>query len=261
MCIAYIAFKAHADWPLILMANRDEFHTRPSLPAAPWVDHPEVIAGRDAVAHGTWLGVTRQGRFALLTNYRDPPGFRPVAPSRGHLVSDYLQSSAQPQDYISQLTASAHLYNGFNLIVGDSLNCWYLGSPGSGKALLSRQLGPGIYTLSNHLLDTPWPKTERLRHTLNALDPASFSQNLEAAYAALQDRTVATDDMLPQTGLTLDRERMLSSIQIVGKGYGTRCSTIFTVDAHARALLSETTYDPDGKVLQRHDWPFSIRME
>lgn len=258
MCIAYIALQAHADWPLLLLANRDEWHARPSRPAAPWPDAPQVIAGRDTLAQGTWLGVTRQGRFALLTNYRDPPAFRPAAPTRGKLVSNFLQGCSSAQDYLAELADAAPEYNGFNLIVGDSSDCWYLGHSGSQTPLIMQRLEPGVHTVSNHLLNTSWPKTERLKQALQKLDPADLSTSLEPAFAALQDRQVADDEQLPSTGLPLERERMLSSVQIIGADYGTRCSTILTINAQAQALLSEISYAPCGAVTQRHDWPFPI---
>ncbi|MFA5487922.1 MAG: NRDE family protein [Candidimonas sp.] len=258
MCIAYIALRAHADWPLLLLANRDEWHARPSRPAAPWPDAPQVIAGRDTLGQGTWLGVTRQGRFALLTNYRDPSAFRPSAPTRGKLVSNFLQDSSTPRDYMAELAGTATGYNGFNLIVGDSSDCWYLGHSGAGAPLIPQRLEPGIHTVSNHLLNTSWPKTERLRRAVDALDLTVLNTSLEPAFAALRDRKVADDDQLPSTGLPLERERMLSSVQIIGADYGTRCSTVIAINARGRALLSEASYAHCGAVTHRHDWPFTL---
>src|SRR5690606_7618775 len=167
MCIAYLAVGVDADWPLVIAANRDEFHHRPTLAAAAWSDHPHIIGGRDLEGMGTWLGATRDGRYALLTNYRDPGRNIPLAPSRGQLVSDFLVGDAPPQHYINQVHAKAQRYNGFNLIVGDLKESWYIGN--RHRSATPMQMHSGRYVLSNHVLDTPWPKAKRLRRALDAV--------------------------------------------------------------------------------------------
>lgn len=256
MCIAYLAIQAHPDWPLFIAANRDEFHSRPARPAAPWPQRPDIIAGIDCQARGTWLGVTRQGRYAFLTNYRDPPAFIPNAPSRGELSSRYLEGNEDPRDYARKSMAAARAYNGFNLIVGDLAGACYISNRlPSGQM---RELGAGRYVISNHLLDTPWHKAERLRRALDAYPSDALLDSLTPVFAILKDGTQAADADLPATGLTLERERLLSSPFIVSPDYGTRCSTIIAVHASGRALFSEISYGPDGQATERHDWPFIV---
>lgn len=256
MCIAYLAIAAHPDWPLFLAANRDEFHNRPCLPAAPWAEHPDVIAGIDCQAKGSWLGVTRQGRYALITNYRDPASLLSNAPSRGQLVSQYLIGHESPQAYAHRVHAEGALYNGFNLIMGDRNQAFYTGNRyGQDEPV---QLTPGRYILSNHLLNTRWPKAERLRQALDAFPLERLEQSLTAVFEILKDNTPAQDHDLPSTGLSLERERLLSSPFIVSPEYGTRCSSIIALHASGRAIFSEISYDASGAPTQRHDWPFVV---
>lgn len=256
MCIAYLALGSHPDWPLFIAANRDEFHQRPTLAAAPWSNHPDVIAGIDQQAGGTWLGITQKGRFALLTNYREMGSQIADAPSRGDLVSTYLTALTSAADYADMVSKKADHYNGFNLIVGDLHTASYISNrtPVPGTQSLSH----GRYVVSNHLLDTPWPKAERLRHMLEQLDMDSLKGSLRPVFEALKDTTSADDSELPSTGLNIERERLLSSAFIISPDYGTRCSTVILVHKSGRALVSEITYDPMGMETQRHDWPFNI---
>lgn len=253
MCIAYLAIGEHPRWPLFIAANRDEFHHRPSLAAAPWPDRPDIISGMDVLAGGTWLGVTRQGRYALITNYRNPAAQRPDAPTRGKLVSDFLSGTQAPLAYAREVLARSSAYNGFNLIIGDHTHSCYL-SNRAGQAdpkILSR----GRYVLSNHLLDTPWPKSQRLRHALDLFPLERLEDTLMPVFDALRDPTVAQDDALPATGLTRERERLLSSPFIVSDTYGTRCSTIIALRSDGPSLFSEMSYDSSGRQSERHDWP------
>lgn len=256
MCIAYLALAAHPDWPLFIAANRDELHDRACLAAAPWSDHPEVIAGIDCQAQGTWLGVTRQGRFALLTNYRDPSALKTAAPSRGALVSQYLTGHESATSYASQVQETADAYNGFNLIVGTLGEASYVGNRTAQNA--PQPLAPGRYILSNHLLNTPWPKAQRLRMALDQYPLEELAQSLTPVFDILKDNTQAQDHALPDTGIPLERERLLSSPFIISPNYGTRCSTIIAVHASGRALLSEISYDASGVLTERHDWPFFV---
>lgn len=253
MCIAYLAIQAHPNWPLFIAANRDEFHARPTTAAAPWPDFPDLLAGIDNLAHGTWLGVTRQGRFALLTNYRDM-AHEPKAASRGDLVASFLKGCAAPQDYAEQATREGKRYNGFNLIVGDTGQTYYAGNrhdtPGAVK------LDAGRYVLSNHLLNTAWPKTQRLRTRLDEYPLDTLTQTLNPIFEILKDQTPANDNALPRTGLSLERERLLSSPFIISPEYGTRCSTVIALHKSGRGFFSEITYDPQGVARERHDWPF-----
>lgn len=255
MCIAYLSLGANPHWPVFIAANRDEFHKRAALPAAPWPEHPSLIAGRDLTAGGTWLGVTHAGRWALLTNFRDPGAHREDRTSRGHLVSDYLLGDVAPHEYAKKVHAESGQYNGFNLLVGDGLDAWYVGNHSADPPL---RLAPGRYALSNHALDTPWPKVERLREQLDLLMPVGDELVLDPVYAALRDTSRPDDDALPNTGVPLDTEKLLSSIFIVSPNYGTRCSTIIALDPAGRGIFSETTYDPQGQAVERHDWPLNF---
>lgn len=261
MCIAYLAVNAHPDWPLFIAANRDEYHERPARPLAPWHDSPWVIAGRDDQEGGTWLGITCCGKVALLTNYRDPASHQPQAPSRGHLVSRFLQErESDPEDYLQALAPDAPRYNGFNLVVGQvqthHAQLAFLANRGPDPK--PQTLAAGRHVLSNHLMNTPWPKAERLRRRLDAMPLENLADTLEASLEALRDTTRAHDNDLPDTGLDKARESLLSSPFIVSPAYGTRCSTIVAIHRSGRACISETSYTPEGKVLARHDWPFAL---
>ncbi|NYT57833.1 NRDE family protein [Alcaligenaceae bacterium] len=256
MCIAYLAIAAHPDWPLFIAANRDEYHKRPCLPAAPWPEYSDVIGGLDCQGSGSWLGITRQGRFALITNYRDPAHVKANAPTRGQLVSRYLTGHEPSQSYARKVHDEGAAYNGFNLIVGDRHQTFYTGNRAE-EAEPSR-LAPGRYVLSNHLLNTSWPKAQRLRLALDALPLESLDQSLTTVFEILKDGTPALDHDLPSTGLSLERERLLSSPFIVSPEYGTRCSTVIALHVSGRALFSEISYDASGAPTERHDWPFQV---
>jgi len=259
MCVAYMAIQANPDWPLFIAANRDEFHQRAALPAAPWPGHPRVIAGIDCAGRGTWLGVTLQGRFGLLTNYRDPSHVKPTAPSRGKLLADYLTGDMEPGPYARHIADTGAIYNGFNLVVGNLRHTYYVGNRSPTPA--PQALTPGRYVLSNHLLDTPWPKVQRLRSALDHFDLDQMDMTLDPLFEILKDGTQAQEHVLPDTGLSRERERLLSSPFIISPDYGTRCSTIVAIHASGRALLSEISYDPAGTATERHDWPFHLETQ
>ncbi|MFT0532676.1 NRDE family protein [Castellaniella hirudinis] len=250
MCIAYLAL-GHPQWPVRVAANRDEYHARPSAVAGPWPGHPRVIAGRDLSAGGTWLGGAQGGRFALLTNYREPGVPAPAhAPSRGVLVRDYLLGTASAQAYCLGIGQDAQAWAGFNLIVGDRAGVWILSN--RDPAGVVRRLAPGRYVLSNHLLDTPWPKSRRLRAALDALPASDWVRHPQRVFDALRDTTQAAVDQLPDTGLDVAREQLFSSPFIVDTQYGTRCSTLLSIRADGRLWLSEQSYDPAGRAVGRH---------
>ncbi|NYT64873.1 NRDE family protein [Alcaligenaceae bacterium] len=252
MCIAYIAVATHPNWPLFIAANRDEFHNRPTLAAAPWKTNSNIIGGIDCLGKGTWLGITRQGRFALLTNFREPGKNNPTAPSRGELVSRYLDGNQATADYMAEVHQQGAAYNGFNLLAGDASKVCYVGN--RSKKIAPDALIPGRYVVSNHLLNTPWPKAERLRRALDALPLDSLEQSLNPVFSLLKDLTPADDEQLPATGLSLEQERLLSSPFIISPNYGTRCSTVIAMHASGRIFFSEVSYDPAGIATERHDW-------
>ena len=242
MCLAVLALHALPGIPVLIAANRDEFHARPTRPAAQWDDAPAVYAGRDGLAGGTWMGVTTSGRFALVTNFREPGKHLNPAPSRGALVEDFLRGTATPAEYLAQTHASDQAYNGFNLIVGDTRQAWYL----SNRDGPPRALDPGIYALSNHLLDTPWPKLARTKTAFTDVLGRSPQPDLPALFDALADRQTATDDDMPATGLPPDRERLLSSPFIVSPDYGTRSSSVLVLFDGGSGQLDERRFSPDG---------------
>ena len=240
MCLILIAHGAHAEFPLVIAANRDEYYQRPTARAAFWQDHPHILAGRDLECMGTWLGVTRAGRFAALTNFRDPRERRTDAPSRGQLVSGFLASDQEPREYLANVANEAQRYNGFNLLAGDVDGVFYLSS----RAGSVQQVSPGIHGLSNHLLDTPWPKVQRGKQRLQAALAGEF--DAEALLDLLQDREPAIASELPDTGIGAEMERVLSPALIVSPQYGTRASTAVLFGEDGSVSFAERTILPGG---------------
>ena len=252
MCLILVAWRVHPGYPLVVAANRDEFFARPTVPAAVWKDAPQVLAGRDAEAGGTWMGVTRTGRFAALTNFRDPAQNRSGAPSRGALVAEFLTGSEAPQDYLERIAARGSKYNGYNLLAGDGETLWWSSNMGGSP----RQLEPGVYGVSNHLLDTPWPKVGAGKTALaQALDRLPDDR---ALFALLQDDGVHADEHLPQTGIPLDWERLLSSAFVKSPDYGTRGSTVLCVGSDGWTSFDEQTWLPGAKPGARLRYRFSL---
>lgn len=255
MCLAVLALHHIPDMPVLIAANRDEFHERPTQAAAMWPGEPRIYAGRDLRAGGTWMGVSERGRYAIVTNVRDPGHLLTEAPSRGALVEDFLRGDARPMDYLADAHARGAQYNGFNLIVGDTREAAYL----SNRDGAPRLLAPGIYALSNHLLNTPWPKLTRTKAGFERILQATAQPDLPALYANLADPTPADDADLPETGIPLDRERLLSSPFIVSPNYGTRASTVLALHADGRGELHERRYGPDGMPAGDSDLVFTWR--
>jgi uncharacterized protein with NRDE domain len=242
MCLILLALDTHPDYALVLAANRDEFYDRPTAPAAFWDDAPEVLGGRDLRAGGTWLGIDRTGRLAAVTNYRQGTRESPAPRSRGHLVGDYLTSRVGAQDHTARVGRDAELYNGFNLICGDSRGFGYF----SNREGRPRALGTGIYGLSNHLLDSPWPKVTAGKSGLAALLSTSGEELLARLFALLSDRSPAADEALPRTGVSAEWERLLSSAFIASPEYGTRSSTVILMGRDGRTVFEERSFGPGG---------------
>lgn len=254
MCLILIALDSHPAFSLILAANRDEFYDRPSAVAGFWAEAPWILGGRDLRAGGTWLGIDRRGRLAAVTNYRQGQREQDAPRSRGHLVGDYLRSGIEPRVHIERVQRDAALYNGFNLIAGDTGALWYF-SNREGRA---RPLAPGVYGLSNHLLDTAWPKVTSGKNALHALlaaDPAELIPNL---FGLLSDRNQAGDHLLPRTGVSDEWERLLSSAFIASSDYGTRSSTVVLVGREGRVVLVERTFGPDGMPAEEVRYQFEL---
>ena len=241
MCLIALAWKTPGPYRLIVAANRDEYFGRPAAPAGFWDDHPNVLAGRDLEAGGTWLGITLGGRFAALTNYRNPADRKTPATSRGALVSGFLTGKASPRKYAEEVETRSAAYNGFGLLVGDTGSMYFLSNRGGRAA----RVGPGVHGLSNHLLDTPWPKVEKGKARLAALLHRPF--DAEAVFSLLDDTQRAPDGELPSTGVSLELEERLSAIRIpaVG-GYGTRCSTVVCFGTDGKIEFHERSYHEDG---------------
>lgn len=251
MCLILVAWRVHPDFPLVLAANRDEFYARAAQSAAWWPD-PSIFAGRDLSAGGTWLGVARDGRFAALTNYRDPTRVKNSARSRGELVPACLSATDSAAAQLERLRHEASQYNDFNLLFsqGEQLAI-YESVPARG-----RLLDPGIYGLSNHLLDTPWPKVQQAKSALGeALRQLPRDEGL---LALLRQDVRANDAQLPHTGVSIEWERLLSSAFIQAPGYGTRCSSVLLLDRHGEMHCQEWTWDQDGALAGLVDQRFNV---
>jgi uncharacterized protein with NRDE domain len=240
MCLILIAWRGAAKYPCVIAANRDELHSRPAAPAHWWRSRPPILAGRDLSAGGTWLGMTRSGRFAAHNNFRDPEQRRPGTPSRGTLVASILMSSDSLERNLERLREISASYNGFSVLFSDGERlAIYESARGSGRIL-----GPGIYGLSNHLLDTPWPKVQTAKSRLSrALTDLGST---DALLALLRDEAPAPDDQLPRTGVSLEWERLLSSAFVRAADYGTRCSTVLRIDENRHACFDEWSWDAAG---------------
>jgi len=239
MCLFFCAFEIHPTFRLIIAANRDEFYDRPSQPAAFWPESPDLLAGKDLQGGGTWFGITRSGRIAAITNYRDPRSHLNDAPSRGLLLTDYLRGSADPAGYLEQVRRKGAVYNGFNLIAGTTRELYYYSNRKGGVIALT----PGLYGLSNHLLDTPWPKVARGKKAFGELLSRGGDPDPEALFDILSDRSIMEDRLLPETGIGLDWERILSARFIVSPVYGTRSSTLLYVDREDRVTFIERNFN------------------
>ncbi|WP_283189356.1 NRDE family protein [Pseudomonas sp. PMCC200344] len=238
MCLIVFAWRPGHTQPLIVAANRDEFYARPSLPLAQWPEAPHVHAGRDLEAGGTWLGVGANGRFAALTNIRDPHQ-PPARKSRGELVARFLSGDMPIDDYLSDVVARSLEYSGFNLLIGNANELWHFNARETEAVMLP----PGVYGLSNAGLDTPWPKLLKARA---ALEEVLENPQPQALLALLNDPQTATFAELPDTGVGLATETLLSSVFIASPTYGTRASTALIVQADGTRHMVERSFGPYG---------------
>jgi uncharacterized protein with NRDE domain len=253
MCLILVAWRVHPKYPCVVAANRDEYFGRPSAEADWWPGEPAILAGRDLQAGGTWLGVTRSGRFAALTNFRDATATPdPAAPSRGTLVTDFLKADWPTAAGLTELARRGARCNPFNLLCSDGASLGVYES----TTRAARTLEPGVYALSNHLLDTPWPKATQAKTRLSAaLEELPSSA---ALLDLLLDGEPAPDEQLPQTGLSVELERMLSSAFIHGDDYGTRCSTVLMIDAGGAGSFAEWSWDSHGSLAGLARYHFQI---
>lgn len=253
MCLILLALQKHPTYKLIVAANRDEFYDRKTAAAAFWDDNPNILGGRDLEAGGTWLGMSRSGKISMITNYRDPKNINPAAPSRGHLVSDYLMNPETPANYLHQLESRAKRYNGFNLITGTPDELWYFSNYREGL----EKLTPRIYGLSNHLLETPWPKVKHGKNMISKVIAQPFST--ADLFEVLYNSEISPDESLPDTGIGIERERALSSMFIKSPGYGTRCSTVILVNYENEVVFSERVYNLTSFSFTENSFTFKIQ--
>ena len=275
MCLLVLAWQSHARYRLVVAANRDEYHERPAAPLEKWPAPAELLAGRDLRAQGTWLGIDRERRFGVVTNFRELQRTRPGAPSRGELVPLYLggrrgehgasdksrvfAGTAGAAEFFAALGERAHEYSGFNLLVTDGKSLWY----GSNRATpFARELPHGVYGLSNELLDTPWPKLQRVRAGFEAWLSAPRPGDVEELFLLLADRTPSDDLSQGEGGLPREWQRALSAPFVLHPQYGTRCSTVLLLAPDGALDLIERRFDAHGNVagetafhLHAAEWP------
>lgn len=252
MCLLVFQYDQHPIYSLVFAGNRDEFYGRPTAPASFWDDAPHVLAGQDLKAGGTWMGVTRNGHWGVVTNIRDQHPRKEDAPSRGTLVADYLRDEPAPKPYFDHIAAEADRYNGFNLLLGTPTSLYYL----TNREATVQALESGLYGLSNDRLNTPWPKVQRAKAALE--DRLKADQvSPETLLDLLDDRRPAPDDRLPETGFGQERERMLSSIFIDGADYGTRASTVLLIDRAGTVTFVERSFE-DGTAEETRRYSFGV---
>lgn len=253
MCLIVFAYKMHPKYKLIFAANRDEFYDRPSKEAHFWDDYPSLLAGKDLLAGGTWMGITKQGKLAAITNYRGPGELKNDPPSRGHLITSFLTNNKTATGYYSEIEKSLKEYNGFNLIYGEIDDLYHC----SNKAEHFQRINKGIYGISNALLDTPWPKVEKSKYRLkNLLEQGTIIQ--EELLNLLSDTTTANDEELPETGISLELEKMLSAVFTKSGKYGTRCSTAVMIDNDNNVNFAEKTFENKKGSFSLKEFKFKI---
>ncbi len=265
MCLLVLAWQAHRRYRLIVAANRDEFHARPAAALARWPAgeggvSAGILAGKDLQAGGAWLAIDAARRFAVVTNYRDLQRSAPGAPSRGELILRYLSQGEGARQFLAGLEPAAGPYAGFNLLTSDADALWYA----SNRARpFARELPPGVYGLSNHLLDTPWPKLARVRESFRTwLDATPDPDPGELLRMLADRRPAAAHERLPETGLSSEWERLLSSPFVLHPDYGTRCSTVLLLEPSGALQMRERRFAPTGEVsgdtevrLEPGEWP------
>ncbi|CAN5343832.1 NRDE family protein [soil metagenome] len=252
MCLIALAWRAHPKYPLIVAANRDEFHARPTAPAAFWDDAP-VLAGRDLLAGGSWMGITRTGRFAALTNVRDREP-KPDAPSRGALVADFLRGDDSAAEYVRDIAARGAAYSGFNLLLGDHDALWFVSNHGARPC----ELPPGVHAVGNGPFGPGDAKARRAAERLRELLADERATEAGELFALLADRTPAADAELPDTGMGREVDRAVSAPLVVTPEYGTRSSTVLTLDDDGCVDFVERSFGRAGEPLATAEYHFAI---
>ncbi len=254
MCLILFAYNAHEQYPLVVAANRDEFFNRPTAPLEFWEDHNEILAGRDLDKGGTWMGINKNGKIAMVTNYRDMSRLKVEALSRGDLVAGFLKSQDESEAYLNNLQPSVNQYNDFNLVIGEGGKLWYVSSLRPEPELIEA----GIHGLSNKILDTPWPKVQEgklfLKNIINQSDP-----DFNDLFNFLDVKSTYPEEQLPDTGVGTEWEKVLSAAFIASPEYGTRCSTLLVVDKSGNVTMKERTYNNGGDAFTEQEyqlkWP------
>ncbi len=256
MCLLSFAIDSHPLYRLVLAANRDENFIRPTAPAHFWKDAPQVLAGRDLEAGGTWLGVSRDGRLAALTNYYGPDEYAPDKLSRGRLVTEFLLGCISADEYLEDLHRTGGVYNGFGLVFSDTATLHYYTNRGASVP----GIAAGVHGLSNHLLDTRWPKVVSIKSGLKKVVDNGDVINPEELFTLLSDRNRYPDHALPDTGVGIDRERSLSSIFVSREGFGTRCSTVILVGRDNRMTFLERSFDADQAITGTVEYQLDVSV-
>jgi uncharacterized protein with NRDE domain len=253
MCLLLIAYNSHPIYKVIIAANRDEFYSRPTEPAKFWDEKTFLLAGKDLRAGGTWLGITKQGRFAAITNYRSAKDTIPNRPTRGKLVTDFLENDGTPLNFANRLIPNSEEYNGYNLIFMDTETACYF----SNKTKRAIFLQSGIYALSNHFLGTPWPKVERSKKSFSHI-VKNENITAEDLFDILSDTSTPPDELLPDTGIGLDIERAVSPIFVSTPFYGTRSSTVILIDKKGNVTFREKSLNSDKAGWNDSEFHFTI---
>lgn len=240
MCTILFSYKSNSVYDLIMASNRDEYYSRPTTPVHFWEDSPQILAGRDLQNNGTWLGVTKSGRMAAITNFRKPSSLKADAPSRGLLVSNYLNGCESPAQYLEKIQETGPDFNGFNLLVGDTNDLYYY----SNMEGCIRKINPGFHGLSNHLINTPWTKVAKGKKNLIDLVNDNERIESESIFELLSDNTCPPDSELPETGVGIEWERILAPIFIKSDAYGTRSSSVLLINRNGYATYIERTFEP-----------------
>ncbi|MFY0650531.1 MAG: NRDE family protein [Cyclobacteriaceae bacterium] len=247
MCLILFSWKFHPKYKLVLAANRDEFYARPTAKADYWIENKNMIAGTDLQAGGTWIGITKTGRLAAITNYRDPKNLDANATSRGKLTTDFLNSLEKPEDYLERVQVEGNHFNGYNLLVGDSEDLFYFNNVNNEI----KKVESGVFGLSNGFFQENWPKLEKGRNALQKIVNKETIER-EDLFTILSDNQIAPDDELPKTGIPFEWERALSPLFIKTEEYGTRCSTLIFMDYQNGGTFEEKTYQVDGWQQESH---------
>lgn len=245
MCLIVFGYKAHSSYDLIFAANRDENHSRPTRAAKYWDNYTHLLAGKDLKAGGTWLGINKLGAMAAITNYRDPAIQKENSPSRGHLVLDFLKNSGSPENYLKNVDRKANAYNGFSLVLGNMRKLMFYSNQQQTKKVIE----PGIHGLSNHLLDTPWPKVERAKEGLRqVMEEPEISE--DALFSLLADEEKPSEEQLPDTGIPHHLEKKVSPIFIKSEDYGTRSSTVLLIHKNGEVTFTEKRFKAGTKEVE-----------